>query len=115
MRALFERARSFSEDLRGNSELCRGLISASLFYEPSTRTRLSFESAMLRLGEDTTFLIQTEFLEDRRVTDFGIPAYHGRPVDVDPSTYYGAENARDVDYTQARPVDTDPVGLARER
>lgn len=59
-------------------------------------------SAMLRLGEDTTFLIQTEFLEDRRVTDFGIPAYHGRPVDVDPSTYYGAENARDVDYTQAR-------------
>lgn len=59
-------------------------------------------SAMLRLGEDTTFLIQTEFLEDRRVTDFGIPAYHGRPVDVDPSIYYGAENARDVDYTQAR-------------
>ncbi|PND33977.1 TonB-dependent receptor [Achromobacter sp. HZ01] len=59
-------------------------------------------SAMLRLGEDTTFLIQTEFLEDRRVTDFGIPAYRGRPVDVDPSTYYGAENARDVDYTQAR-------------
>lgn len=59
-------------------------------------------SAMLRLGEDTTFLIQTEFLEERRVTDFGIPAYHGRPVDVDPSTYYGAENARDVDYTQAR-------------
>ena len=28
----------------------RGIILASLFYEPSTRTRLSFESAMLRLG-----------------------------------------------------------------
>jgi aspartate carbamoyltransferase catalytic subunit len=28
----------------------RGLILASLFYEPSTRTRFSFESAMLRLG-----------------------------------------------------------------
>jgi aspartate carbamoyltransferase catalytic subunit len=27
-----------------------GSILASLFYEPSTRTRLSFESAMLRLG-----------------------------------------------------------------
>lgn len=28
----------------------RGRIMASLFYEPSTRTRLSFEAAMLRLG-----------------------------------------------------------------
>ncbi len=30
-----------------------GKILATLFYEPSTRTRLSFESAMLRLGGDT--------------------------------------------------------------
>ncbi|MCI8853992.1 MAG: aspartate carbamoyltransferase [Lachnospiraceae bacterium] len=29
---------------------CAGKILATLFYEPSTRTRLSFESAMLRLG-----------------------------------------------------------------
>jgi aspartate carbamoyltransferase catalytic subunit len=33
----------------GNQEL-KGRIMASLFYEPSTRTRLSFEAAMLRLG-----------------------------------------------------------------
>lgn len=32
------------------SEKCRGKILASLFFEPSTRTRLSFEAAMLRLG-----------------------------------------------------------------
>ncbi len=32
------------------SQLCRGKILASLFYEPSTRTKFSFESAMLRLG-----------------------------------------------------------------
>lgn len=31
-------------------EILKGKIMASLFYEPSTRTRLSFESAMLRLG-----------------------------------------------------------------
>lgn len=30
-----------------------GKVLASLFYEPSTRTRLSFESAMLRLGGST--------------------------------------------------------------
>ncbi len=32
------------------SEVCRGKILATLFFEPSTRTRLSFEAAMLHLG-----------------------------------------------------------------
>lgn len=32
------------------SQVCRGKILATLFFEPSTRTRLSFESAMLGLG-----------------------------------------------------------------
>ncbi len=31
-------------------DICKGKLLASLFYEPSTRTRFSFESAMLRLG-----------------------------------------------------------------
>ena len=31
-------------------DLCKGKILATLFYEPSTRTRLSFESAILRMG-----------------------------------------------------------------
>ncbi len=31
-------------------DICRGKLLASLFFEPSTRTRLSFESAMNRLG-----------------------------------------------------------------
>ena len=35
------------------AHLCDGRILATLFYEPSTRTRLSFESAMLRLGGKT--------------------------------------------------------------
>ena len=32
------------------AEVCKGKKLATLFYEPSTRTRLSFESAMLELG-----------------------------------------------------------------
>lgn len=31
-------------------DVCKGNLLASLFYEPSTRTRFSFEAAMLRLG-----------------------------------------------------------------
>ncbi len=34
----------------GGPRLCNGKIMATLFYEPSTRTRFSFESAMIRLG-----------------------------------------------------------------
>lgn len=32
------------------SEKCKGKIMATLFYEPSTRTQMSFQAAMLRLG-----------------------------------------------------------------
>lgn len=45
--SIFARAAAL-EGTRGHS--LAGRIMATLFYEPSTRTRLSFESAMLRLG-----------------------------------------------------------------
>ncbi|MCL1844896.1 MAG: aspartate carbamoyltransferase [Defluviitaleaceae bacterium] len=45
--ALAERIISAPEDF---SDVCKGKLLATLFYEPSTRTRLSFEAAMLRLG-----------------------------------------------------------------
>ncbi|MCD6568362.1 MAG: aspartate carbamoyltransferase catalytic subunit [Dehalococcoidia bacterium] len=48
--ALFSLTDEMSESLNEQSEVCRGKIMASLFFEPSTRTRLSFETAMLRLG-----------------------------------------------------------------
>lgn len=44
-------------DLPRSAAPLAGLILATLFYEPSTRTRLSFESAMLRLGGN---IISTE-------------------------------------------------------
>jgi len=48
--AVFRVADQMAEGLREQSNVCRGMIMASLFFEPSTRTRLSFETAMLRLG-----------------------------------------------------------------
>lgn len=48
---LFERADQMERILaRGGSRDYATRIMASLFYEPSTRTRFSFESAMFRLG-----------------------------------------------------------------
>jgi aspartate carbamoyltransferase catalytic subunit len=56
---IFEVARGFLKELADDhvsyrvgrsTNLASKFILASLFYEPSTRTRLSFESAMLRLG-----------------------------------------------------------------
>ena len=37
-------------DPKSFQDVCRGKILATLFFEPSTRTRLSFEAAMLHLG-----------------------------------------------------------------
>ena len=48
--ALFSLADEMSDSLASQSRVCQGKIIASLFFEPSTRTRLSFETAMLRLG-----------------------------------------------------------------
>ncbi|HLF28837.1 MAG TPA: aspartate carbamoyltransferase [Anaerolineae bacterium] len=52
IRAVLDRARVYEDALgAGRSlKLLDGRILATLFYEPSTRTRLSFESAMQRLG-----------------------------------------------------------------
>lgn len=59
-------------------------------------------SVSFKLGEKTQLLVQGDYLRDRRVTDFGIPAYRGRPVDVPRSTYYGSRNAKKDDYSQSR-------------
>jgi len=48
--AVFSVADEYSAALREQSHLCQGKILASLFFEPSTRTRMSFETAMHRLG-----------------------------------------------------------------
>ncbi|MGD6851977.1 MAG: aspartate carbamoyltransferase [Candidatus Bathyarchaeia archaeon] len=43
-------AKSMEPLAKGGSDMLKGKILATLFFEPSTRTRLSFESAMFKLG-----------------------------------------------------------------
>jgi aspartate carbamoyltransferase catalytic subunit len=50
MDKLFDLASRIEEDGNYLRESCRGKVLATLYFEPSTRTRLSFEAAMLRLG-----------------------------------------------------------------
>ena len=53
LESVFRTADEMKKDLYGQRRLAKALdgkIMASLFYEPSTRTRFSFESAMRRLG-----------------------------------------------------------------
>lgn len=47
---LLNLARDISKDPKKYNHVCDGKKLATLFYEPSTRTRLSFEAAMLNLG-----------------------------------------------------------------
>jgi len=73
-RALLEDLFTRANVLRDEStDVLRGKILATLFYEPSTRTRLSFESAMIRLGgqvistenaKDNSSVAKGESLED---------------------------------------------------
>ncbi len=48
--ALLDLSECIAQNPESYSETCTHKKLATLFYEPSTRTRLSFESAMLRLG-----------------------------------------------------------------
>lgn len=75
-----------SDSYRDQGFLKREAIAPSVLFAPSDRTRV---------------LLQADYLRDRRLTDNGIPAFQGRPVDVPASTYYGAANGRDVDFSQS--------------
>jgi aspartate carbamoyltransferase catalytic subunit len=47
---ILRRAQDIMAHPENYSEKCKGKKIATLFYEPSTRTRLSFEAAMIELG-----------------------------------------------------------------
>lgn len=47
---ILQLADQISKNPGAYAEACKGKIMATLFYEPSTRTQMSFQAAMLRLG-----------------------------------------------------------------
>ena len=59
--ALLELAIDIENNRGKYSKICEGKKLATLFYEPSTRTRLSFEAAMLNLA----FILPTHHLQQR--------------------------------------------------
>ncbi|CAN7401486.1 TonB-dependent siderophore receptor [Phenylobacterium sp. LjRoot225] len=75
-----------ADGYRDQQFLDRKALGSSVAYAPTAETRL---------------LLQGDYVYDRRVMDLGIPAYRGRPVEVEPSTYYGAANARKVDFVRS--------------
>ena len=50
LEALMDKADDIRQNPKKYAEVCHGKKLATCFYEPSTRTRLSFEAAMLNLG-----------------------------------------------------------------
>jgi catecholate siderophore receptor len=63
-----------SDSFRNGVELERTGIAPTMTFTPNDRTKIT-----------TGY----EYLRDTRVADRGITSYQGRPVSVDPSTYYG--------------------------
>ena len=50
LESIFELTEEIINKPEDFNSICKGKILSTLFYEPSTRTRFSFEAAMLRLG-----------------------------------------------------------------
>jgi len=63
---VFKTARSMEPLAAKGSDMLRGKILATLFYEASTRTRLSFESAMLKLGGSAIGFAEAEIASVRK-------------------------------------------------
>jgi catecholate siderophore receptor len=70
LNGMYENSDSFRDDV----DLERGGINPTVTFTP---------------GKNTKLIFGYEYLKDTRVADRGITSFGGRPVDVDPATYFG--------------------------
>ncbi|AMY09100.1 Virulence-associated outer membrane protein Vir-90 [Luteitalea pratensis] len=98
--------RRFTADVgRGLNETVA--IRATGVYENSDSYRDGFNlerygfnpTVAVRLGRDTTLTGSYEYFHDDRVADRGISSFEGRPLDVDPSTFFGDPTQSQADAT----------------
>lgn len=100
-RGEFDIARNI-DDSNVSFRMTGAIERADSFRDQQFLEREAFAPSMtIKVNADTSLLLQAEYLHDKRVTDFGIPSFNGLPINVDPSTYYGAGNARDADSAEA--------------
>jgi aspartate carbamoyltransferase catalytic subunit len=70
---LFELAKTLEPWNRSGIQVLQGNVMATLFFQPSTRTRMSFETAMARLGgavlTETTPLISSSIAKEETLAD----------------------------------------------
>ncbi|WP_293778633.1 TonB-dependent siderophore receptor [uncultured Oxalicibacterium sp.] len=101
-RGEFDIARKADEEGTVSFRMTGAVERADSFRNQQFLEREAFApSVLMKLSPDTTLLLQADYLHDKRLTDFGIPSLNGRPINVDPSTYYGSANARDADSVEA--------------
>ncbi len=67
---LFDLTEKLLDKKVSNLDILEGKIMASAFFEPSTRTRLSFETAMKRLGGDVITLVGEEAVSIKKGESF---------------------------------------------
>jgi aspartate carbamoyltransferase catalytic subunit len=63
---ILEKSQAMEPLATKGSDMLKGKILATLFFEPSTRTRLSFEAAMLKLGGSTIGFADAEIASVRK-------------------------------------------------
>ena len=100
------------DDKRLTADLGRGVnetvaVRGTALYEKSDSYRdgVGLEryginpTVAVRLGPATTLRGSYEYFHDERVADRGISSFHGRPVETDPSTFFGDPDQSTSDAT----------------